>query len=225
MNPLTALSLALAGWIAVMGINLPQFSLAVAAVALAVATAKTRTLGVVAAVAALTVPAGLSMTLVHAPYGAQRIAPLITLDGLAVAGELTLRFMALMACFIGAMAFVRIPELVKALQVAPGGNRVAYIVGSALQLFPQGTRTVAVVRDANRLRGRRLSVRNVVPHLVLPLLAHLLSNGASRGFALETAGYDLPGSRTVLRPARDSSLQRAVRWLAPAIAVAVVVWI
>ncbi|SDS20627.1 hypothetical protein [Corynebacterium timonense] len=224
MNPLTVLSLAASGWIAVMGVNHPAFSAAVAAVALALGTVKAKSASVIAAVAALSVPAGLSMALIHAPYGSERIAPLVTADGLAVAGELAVRFVALMSCVIAAMAFVRIPELVKALQVAPGGNRLAYIAGSALQLLPQGARTATVVREANRLRGRRIGVRTVVPHVVLPVLAELLSGGASRGMALETAGYDLPGSRTVLRPAADSPAQKALRWLAPVCAVAVVAW-
>ncbi|WJY67789.1 ABC transporter permease [Corynebacterium auris] len=224
MNPLTALSLAASGWILVLGVNLPAFSAAVVAVALVAGTIRARGLSVVAAVAALSLPAAASMALIHAPFGAEPIAPLITADGLAVAGSLSLRFAALMSCFIGAMTFVSIPDLVKALQVAPGGNRLAYIAGSALQLLPQGARTAGVVREANRLRGRRIGVRTVVPHMVLPVLAELLTGGANRGFALETAGYDLPGARTVLRPAPDSMLQRVVRWLAPLGAVAVVVW-
>lgn len=224
MNPLTALSLAASGWIAVLGVNHPAFSAAVALAAVAAGTARTRSAKVALAVLALSVPAALSMALVHAPYGEHRIAPLITAGGLAVAGELSLRFAALMSCFLAAMAFVSVPELVKALQALPGGNRLAYIAGSALQLFPQGAATVRAVRDANRLRGRRINARTVVPHVVLPVLADLLSSGANRGFALETAGYDLPGSRTVLRPAQDSALQRAVRWAAPLVAVGVVLW-
>ena len=228
MNPLTALALAASGWIAVLGINRPTFSLVVAAVALVAGTIGARSAAVVARVAALSVPAALSMTLVHAPYGERRVAPLLTLDGLAVAGELSLRFVALMSCFLVAMAFVRIPELVKALQVAPGGNRVAYIVGSALQLLPQGVRAVTTVREANRLRGRRIGLRTVVPHVVLPVLAELLGSGANKGYALETAGYELPGRRTVLRPAPDSAVERVLRWLCPVavlVAVAVVAWI
>ena len=59
----------------------------------------------------------------------------------------------------------------------------------------------------------------------MPVLTELLTQAGARGQALETAGYDLTGRRTVLRPVRDSASQRAARILIPLLCLAVVLWI
>lgn len=225
VNPLTALAVAASGWILAMGINTPVASAAIIVAALAIGTAKTRNVSLVAAVVALALPVALSMVLIHAPYGEQRIAPLLTADGLLVAGELALRFVALMACVLAAGTFIRMPELAKALQGLRGGNRLSYLAGSTLQLFPQGAQRVRVARDANALKARPIGVKTVVPNLIMPVITELLTQSAARGRALETAGYDLQGRRTVLRPVHDSGLQRAIRWVAPLLCIGVVLWI
>lgn len=225
LNPLTALAVGASGWIVVMGANRPAVSAAVLVVALITGTAKTRSFALGAAVAALALPVALSMVLIHAPYGEERIAPLITADGLAVAGELALRFTALMACILAAGVFVRVPDLAKTLQVRRYGNRLSYITGATLQLFPQAAARVRVVRDANRLKARPVNMKTVVPNLIMPVLAELLTLAANRGRALETAGYGIDGPRTLLRPVHDSALQRAVRILVPLVCLAVVLWI
>ncbi|MHA2788680.1 ABC transporter permease [Corynebacterium sp. S7] len=225
MNPLTALAIGMSGWILALGLNSPLVSAVLILLALVLAVTRTRNLSVPLAVLVLVIPLGLSMVLVHAPYGDNQIAPLLTSDGLALAGSLTLRFAALMACLLSAMTFVTIPELVKALQISPLGNRVAYIVGSALQFLPQGRLAAQRARDANTLVGRKINLRTVVPHLVLPVMTSVLSQGASRGQALETAGYDIEGKRTVLIPPADSTTQRLLRYLVPIACLAVVIWI
>lgn len=225
VNPLTALAVGASGWILVMGINTPQASAAIVLVSLIVATAKTRNLAPIIAVVVLALPVAASMVLIHAPYGEERIAPLITADGLATAGVLALRFTALMACLLAAGTFVRVPDLAKALQVLPGGNRLSYIAGSTLQLFPQGSQRVRITRDANRLKARPITLKTSVPNLIMPVLTELLTLSSHRGRALETAGYDLPGRRTVLRPVHDSTLQRTIRWATPLICLAVAIWL
>ena len=84
---------------------------------------------------------------------------------------------------------------------------------------------VKTVRDAQALKRTPITARNAITHLVLPVLTALLTHGSARGTALETAGYDLPGARTVLRPVPDSTLQRAVRWTLPVVCVGVALWI
>ena len=170
-------------------------------------------------------PVAASMVLIHAPYGEHRIAPLITSDGLADAAHLTARFTALVACLLAAVAWTRTPDLAKALQSTKGGNRIGYIAGTTLQLGPQGASRARITRDANRLKQRPIKAKTVVPHLIMPVLTELLTQAGARGQALETAGYDLTGPRTVLRPVHDSTLQRAARILIPLICVAVVLWI
>lgn len=225
VNPLTALAVAASGWILTMGINTPRASAAIIVTALAIGTAKTRNISLIAATAGLAIPVALSMVLIHAPYGEERIAPLITKDGLQVAGVLALRFIALMSCVLAAMAYIRMPDLAKALQATRGGNRLSYLAGSTLQLFPQGAQRVRVAHDANALKDRPVKAKTVVPHVIQPVITELLTQSAARGRALETAGYDLQGRRTVLRPVPDTTFQRIIRWVVPLAAVGVVVWI
>ncbi|MCP6156697.1 hypothetical protein NL403_26495, partial [Klebsiella pneumoniae] len=87
------------------------------------------------------------------------------------------------------------------------------IAGTTLQLGPQGAQRARIVRDANRLKGRPVTWNTVVPHVIMPVLTELLTQAGSRGQALETAGYDLTGPRSVLRPVHDSALQRTLRIL------------
>lgn len=225
VNPLTALAVGFSGWILVMGINTPQASAAIIIAALIVGTARTKNPSLIAAVAALAFPVALSMILIHAPYGDNRIAPLMTADGLQVAGVLTLRFTALIASLLAAGTFLTVPDLAKTLQAIPGGNRMSYLAGSTLQLFPQGSQRVRITRDANQLKRRRITAKTIAPNLIMPVLTELLTVGSARGQALETAGYDLEGRRTVLRPVHDSALQKAIRVGVALICVGVAVWI
>ncbi|MDO5670648.1 MAG: energy-coupling factor transporter transmembrane component T [Corynebacterium sp.] len=215
INPLTALVTGLSSWILVLGINDWRLSLVVIAVSLVLGTWRTRNASVLAATVALALPTGLSMLLVHAPYGSEQLAPLLTRDGVLTAAELTARFTALMAALLAAAAFITVPELAKALQTSPLGPKVAYIVASALQLLPQGRRAVETVTDAQRLAGRRITARTAIPRAAVPVMTHLLTGNVERSLALETAGLDLPGRRTIYRPAPDSPTQRALRILIP----------
>ncbi len=215
LNPLTALVTGVSSWILVLGVNDWRLSLAVISVALLIGLLRTGNLSVPATTAVLAMPTAVSMLLIHAPYGTEPIAPLLTRDGLLTAAELALRFTALMASLLAAAAFITVPELAKALQVSWLGPKVAYIVSAALQLLPQGRRVVETVTDANRLAGRRVTARSALPRLAVPVMTHLLTGNVEKSRALETAGLDLPGRRTVLRPVADSSLQRAWRTLFP----------
>ena len=225
LNPLTALVIGASGWILVLGLNSPAASLTVLAIALLAGTWRTRNPSLVAATALLAAPVAASMLLIHAPYGEHRIAPLLTSDGLADAAHLTARFTALVACLLAAVAWMRTPDLAKALQATRGGNRIGYIAGTTLQLGPQGAQRIRATRDANRLKQRSITAKTAVPNLIMPVLTELLTQAGARGQALETAGYDLIGRRTVLRPVHDSSAQRAARILTPLACLAVVVWI
>lgn len=220
LNPLTALVTGFSSWILVLGVNDWRLSLAVILAALALSIWRTGNAAVPAATAVLTLPTAVSMLLVHAPYGTERLAPLLTRDGLLTAGELTLRFAALMASLLAAAAFVTVPELAKALQVSWLGAKVAYIVAAALQLLPQGRRVVETVTDAHRLAARRVTVRTALPWVAVPVVTQLLTANVEKSRALETAGLDLPGPRTVLRPVPDSALQRVLRILLPLGAIA-----
>lgn len=225
MNPLTILSIAFSGWILILGWSHPLVSCAFVLGSWTFAVTHSRSLTVPLAVLGLTFPIALSMFVVHSPHGDNSIAAFITTDGLAIAGELALRFAALMSCFLTAMVFISISDLVKSLQISPLGPKVAYIVGAALQFLPEGQQAIKRARDANALDNNRVQLKNVVPLVVLPVITQLLDAGASRGKALENLGFDIPGKRSVLRPVSDSAMQKVTRFFLPFLAVAAIVWI
>ena len=140
-------------------------------------------------------------------------------DGLVTAGQLSLRFAALIAALLAALTAVRIPELVKALQTARIHHSISFILGSAIQFLPQAHDITRCMRDACRLAGR-------TPHpgnLVIPVLVQVLYHGGQRAIAMITMGLELPGRRTVLRPPPDSPIQKLVRILLPLAAITLVV--
>lgn len=223
-NPLTWLMAAASTWILVLGVNQPWFSALIILLAQGLALFRLRNLSVVVATLALAVPVGLSLLLVHAPFGEEPLLPLLTVDGLYTAAELGLRFTALMSAFLAAAAAITVPELVKAVQAHPClGHRLAYVIGSAVQLLPQGRVALRAVRDANQLRGRdtRGPIR-ALRFIALPLITRLLNEGAARAIPLEVAGMEHPGPRTVMRPVPDSRMEQGARWLMPLAAIGVV---
>lgn len=224
VNPLTALTCGFSAWLLVLGINRPAVSIAVVAASWLVGVWATRRAAVVLNSLALGLPAGASMLIVHAPFGQHMIAPLISSDGLVIAGELALRFLALMASILAAMCFSPIPQLIKAIQGSRLNPTIGYIIGASLQFLPQARRAVRTVREARILTGELVRGR-VLTRLAIPVMVHTLSLGADRATAVEVAGVGRPGRRTVLRPVYDSGLQKLVRIAVPvACAVAVIAW-
>lgn len=170
----------------------------------------------------LAVPVFLSMLLIHGLFGEERGhgTGIFTADGVALAVELGIRFTALMATMLTAMALIDVSSLVKALQGSGIHPKFGYILGSAVQLLPQGSQTISKVKDARALRGEpNRKVRGVV----MPVAVTTMAQAADRAVAVEVSGLDLPGKRTVLRPVFDSDVQKLVRWLAPVVAFVVVV--
>lgn len=213
-------------WILVLGLNQVWVSFIVIVLAQAVAFLRLRNLSVLVSTLVLAIPVGLSMLVVHAPFGSEQLLPLVTVDGLATAGELGLRFVALMSSFLAAAAMITVPQLAKAVQGGQlSGPRLAYIVGSAVQLLPQGRDALAAIRDANTLRGRntRGPIR-ALRYVAVPLITRLLGAGAARAIPLEVAGLDRGGARTVLRPVTEYGYERSLRWLLPLVAIGVVAW-
>lgn len=183
-------------------------------IAQTVALWRLRNVSVLAASTLLSLPVLASMAVIHMPYSS---------DGWQVALALTARFAALMSVFLLAASAVTITELVKSLYRWP---KIAYIVGSALQLVPQGRQTLAIVRDANALRGRQIkNPLHALKYVGLPLITHLLSAGARRAIPLEVAGLDQPGPRTVLVQVVEGRVEKHFRWLLPLAAVGVAWWL
>ena len=145
LNPLTSIVCGFTAWIIVLGLNNPWVSATVMIVALVVGTATTRNLSLIVTTLALSLPTGLSMLLIYVPFAATYR------DGLVTAGQLSLRFAALIAALLSALTAVRIPELVKALQTARIHHSISFILGSAIQFLPQAHDITRRMRDACRL--------------------------------------------------------------------------
>lgn len=223
-NPLTWLVMAASAWVLVLGVNEAWVSAGVIAVSQLAALARLRNVSVAAATTVSAIPVGLSMLLIHAPHGDQPGFLFLTRDGSTTAGVLTLRYAALVSALLVAASAMTVADLAKALQ----GNRLlgsqlAYIVGSAIQLLPQGSAELASVRDATALRGRRVrGPGRALKFLGIPLITRLLTAGADRTIPLEVAGMDVRGPRTVLRPVPDPVGERVLRCVLPVVALGAV---
>ncbi|WBT09740.1 energy-coupling factor transporter transmembrane component T [Corynebacterium sp. SCR221107] len=225
INPLTALVTGFSAWLVVLGLNNPWVSLLVVIASFIVGFVGSGGFGVAWTSLALSVPVTLSMVIVHAPFGDNHLARFITTDGLLLAGELGLRFLALMAAILAAMTFAPIPQLVKALQATRLHPSISYIAGAALQFLPQAKRAIVTVHEAHFLLGN--TSRNPLKkaaQVAIPVMVQALFTGADRALAVEVAGVGLPGRRTVLRPVADSRFQKALRWIVPACAIVLVLY-
>ncbi|MDO4631495.1 MAG: energy-coupling factor transporter transmembrane component T [Corynebacterium sp.] len=211
-NPITSISCGLSTWILVLGCNNAWVSLAVSIIAIIVGTMRTRSLSFLATIIALSLPTALSMLLIYVPFTATYT------EGLLQAGQLALRFIALMAALLAAFTFVHIPDLVKALQLLRIHHSISFLLGSALQFLPQAQQTTHRMREAHLLAGRKPTPFN----LIIPVIVQVLFAGGQRVTAVKTLGLDLPGRRTVLRSPSDSPAQKLFRILLPLIILAVV---
>ncbi|MCH6196325.1 energy-coupling factor transporter transmembrane protein EcfT [Corynebacterium mastitidis] len=225
VHPFTCLSLAACGWVLAVGLNTAWVSLALillswGAGALAGGRPRWR---VAAWSLALSAPVAVSMLIIHAPHGRQRIAPLLSGDGLLLALVLSLRFTALVSTVLAAVAWMRVADLAKALQASGAPSALAYAVAATLQLAPQARAAARTIREANALAGRSVRGLRAVPGVAVPLVVVLMGRAARSGETLAALGVGEKGPRTVLRPVPDSAVQRCLRWLAPvccAVAVA-----
>ncbi|MCQ9356278.1 ABC transporter permease [Corynebacterium sp. 153RC1] len=211
-----------------LGINTWWFSAIVLVLAIGAGTWKVGNASVIVASAVLCAPAAISMVLVHAPYGQQRIALFVTLDGLATAGVLALRFCALIVVVLAAVAWVETPALLKALQVSGKGGlgtRLAVIVGQTLQLAPQAARARGTVRDAMVLQGIPVRGPRAVVRVALMVMIHVITQGADRAAPMKSAGLELVGQKTLLYPLQDSAVQKAVRGAMVVFSFGVIAWI
>ncbi|MBZ8177496.1 ABC transporter permease [Corynebacterium sp. 3HC-13] len=221
-NPLTGFSLAASAWILALGINQWWCSCLLIALGLAASFCGPRGGATVLGAVGLSIPIFASMVIVHSPHGHIPWWGPLTRDGMWLATELGLRYFALMITFLAAAAATTVPQLAKALQQAGVNPRITYVVCAALQLFPEGQATVQRVREAHILAGRQVRGIRSIPRIALPTMSQLIARGSERGIALEMTGLQRPGPRTLLVPVPDSPLQKYVRRLLPAFALALV---
>ncbi|MCZ9308985.1 hypothetical protein ACUY3K_01030 [Corynebacterium uberis] len=197
LNPLTRLTLAACAWIVVLSLNTPMLSVAVALASWVWA----RRWSVCAASVLLTAPVAASLAIMHIPHGQGW-------EGLALAGELSVRFAALVSVFLAAMSGVSVPALAKSLQATRMNSALVYIVCAALQFLPEARACTRRVREAFIVAGRTPRARN----LVLPVITQILHQATLRGHRLEAAGIASGQRATVWRPVPDPAWQRWLRW-------------
>ncbi|MDO4762212.1 MAG: energy-coupling factor transporter transmembrane component T [Corynebacterium sp.] len=223
LNPLTTLSIIAAAWIVVLGTdNLIVFAI-VTVSALSAGVAATRGVSFLITALAIIAPVAASISIIHIPFGDTPLMPLVTTEGLARAAHLSFRFTAIMASMLAGVCLMSVPDLSKALQASRLNHKISFIIGSCAQFLPQGHSIYRTVRLANQIKGRKVTIINAITTVLIPTVIHVLNTAPERTLALEVAGIDQPGQRSVYRPVPDHRLEKLARPLIIILAC-VVVW-
>jgi energy-coupling factor transport system permease protein len=236
LHPLT--SLAFAGSTAVITTAAASWpvSLAVGAGALGLSAAGGTARRLVPAAAAVLVPLGLSLLIVHGlsfPEGRTVLAQFgparVTAEGLAFAGERAAQLSAAVLALLVFSFSVNVPDLVAALSSRGVHGRFGFVLASTLTLLPAITAQAGRIRQAQESRG--LVIRRGLLHKVaafrlqaIPLVLSLVEDAGTRAAALEARGFSSPGPRTSYREVPDSVIQRLLRMLLVGAAAVAVAW-
>lgn len=135
------------------------------------------------------------------------------LAGLTVAG----RILVALSGALLLMLSTRPDALMQALTQRGLPNSLAYIVLSAIQIFPTFQDRGQMILEAQQARGLETSgnllrrLRLLVP-LVGPLVLSSIVDVEERAMALEARAFSRPGRKTSLLVLQDSGGQRLLRW-------------
>jgi len=235
LNPLTWL--AAAAGTAVMTTAAASWPLSVAVVAaclglsLAAGTARR----VLPAAAAVLVPLGLSLLVLHGlffPEGRTVLAAWgparITAEGLDFAGQRIALLAAVVMVLLLFSFTISVPDLVAALSARGVQGRFAFVLASTLTLLPAIADRARRIREAQESRGlvvsgSLLSRIGAFRLQAVPLVLSLIEDAGTRAAALEARGLSSPGPRTSYREVPDSGLQRTARAVLVVAALAAVV--
>jgi energy-coupling factor transport system permease protein len=232
-NPVTKLLALL--WLILAAFLLPSIALPALVALLAITAASTRLLR--ATIRNLRIPAVLfaSILIVNAFFfpGAReaigRLGPLaVSREGLSFglisAGRLLVAFSASILFLYTTLA----DDLLEALVARGASHRIAFVVLSAVQMVPRLQGRAAAILEAQQARGLetggslRRRVGALVP-LVGPIVLGSLIDVRERTFALEARAFGARPGRTAYRVVPDPAVDRLLRWVIVAAAVAVVV--
>lgn len=234
LHPLT--SLAAAGSTAVITTAAGSWplSLAVMGAAVALSARGGTARKLLPAAAAVLLPLGLSLLLMHGlffPEGrtvlAQWGVARITAEGLLFALERAAQLGAVVLALLVFSFSVSVPDLVAALSARGVQGRFAFVLASTLTLLPAITSRVERIRQAQESRG--LVIRRGLLHRAaafrlqaVPLVLSLIEEAGTRTAALESRGFSRTGPRTTYRDVPDPRLQRVLRTALLAAAAAAV---
>ena len=189
----------------------------------------------VPAAAAVLVPLGLSLLVLHGlffPEGRTVLAgwgpARITAEGLDFAGQRILQLAAVVLALLLFSFSASVPDLVAALSARGVQGRFAFVLASTLTLLPAIAERARRIRQAQESRGLVIS-RSLVSRAAafrlqaVPLVLSLIEDAGTRAAALEARGLTIRGPRTVYREVPDSTAQRAGRAVLAVMALAAVV--
>ncbi|WP_052259906.1 energy-coupling factor transporter transmembrane component T family protein [Pseudarthrobacter phenanthrenivorans] len=223
LNPLTSFTAAAATAAITTAAGSWALSLAVIAGCLGLSTVGGTARRMLPAAAAILVPFGLSLLVLHGlffPEGRTVLAvwgpARVTAEGLDFAVQRILQLGALVLALLVFSFSVSVPDLVAALSARGVQGRFAFVLASTLTLLPAIAARAQRIRQAQESRGlvvtRSLLSRIAAFRLqAVPLVLAMVEDAGTRAAALEARGLSSTGPRTSYRAVPDSSLQRVVR--------------
>lgn len=140
-----------------------------------------------------------------------------TLEGWLAGLEVAARILLAIGGVLLMMLSSRPDHLMLALQYAGLHGSVAYIILTAIQIFPRFQEKAQIILEAQQARGLEIRVNFVRRvRLLVPLLGPLVLGSIvdveERAMALEARAFSRPGRKTSLIVLRDSGAQRFARW-------------
>ncbi|MGP4033228.1 energy-coupling factor transporter transmembrane component T [Pseudarthrobacter sp. 1C304] len=234
LHPLTSLTAACCTAVITTAAGSWPLSVAVSAAAVALAARAGAGRRVLTAAAAVLLPLGLSLLLVHGlffPEGRTVLAAWgparVTAEGLAFALEAGTRTGACVLVLLLFSFTVNAPDLTAALAARRLPPQFSFVLASALTLLPAVAGRLGAIRAAQESRGlvlgggapARLAAVRVQ---MVPLVLGLLEESGHRTQALEARGFGRPGPRTSYRQVADPPAQRRLRAVLLVLAAAAV---
>ncbi len=156
-----------------------------------------------------------------------------TLEGWMAGLTMAARILIALGGALLLMQSTRPDQLMLALTESGLPGSLAYIVLTAIQIFPRFQERAQIILEAQQARGLEIRVnilkrlRLLVP-LVGPLVLSSIVDTEERAMALEARAFSRPGRKTSLITLHDSQWQRVTRWallLFMLILVSMKIWI
>lgn len=223
LHPLTSLTAAGCTAVITTAAGLWPLSLAVALAAAVLAWRAGVGRRVLAAGAAVLLPLGLSLLMLHglffpegrivlAAWGPARV----TAEGLGFALDAGTRTGACVLVLLLFTFTVSAPDLVAALAAKGLPPQFGFVLASALTLLPAMAGRLAAIRAAQEARGLvvgggMVSRFAAVRVQMIPLVLGLIEDSGHRAQALDARGFGRPGPRTAYRELADPPVERRCR--------------
>jgi len=160
----------------------------------------------------LALPLGISAVLINVLF-----SPGTTSEGAWLAAGVVLRIVVMAGATVLFYRTTAPADLVGSLQHHGLSNHITFVIHNAVAMIPRLAERAREVTAAQRARGFDSEAgllrrgRGIIA-LAAPTVLGAVAEVETRTLALETRAFTRPGRVTVLRPPRDSSLQRVGRW-------------